>query len=63
MTPTEIKALKLLNEKGRLKATQFAEFMGWGRNPQGSAMAGAGYLARLAKKVGSFRSASSLIAA
>lgn len=51
MTPTEIKALRLLQDKGRLRATQFAEFMGWpGKSPQGAARVGAGYLARMAKK-------------
>ncbi len=51
MTPTEIKALRLLKKEGRMKATQFAELMGWpGRSPQGAARNGAGYLARMAKK-------------
>jgi hypothetical protein len=51
MTPTEIKALRLLKDKGRMRATQFAEAMGWpGRSSQGAARNGAGYLARLAKK-------------
>ena len=51
MTPTEIKALRLLQNKGRMKATWFAEQMGWpGRPPQGAARTGAGYLARLARK-------------
>ena len=51
MTPIEIKALRLLKDNGRMKATQFAEQMGWpGKSPQGAARNGAGYLARLAKK-------------
>lgn len=51
MTHTEQKALQLLSRKGMMKATWFAQSMGWaGKSPQGAARNGAGYLARLAMK-------------
>lgn len=51
MTPTELKALHLLKDKGRMRAAVFAEEMGWpGKSTQGAARVGVGYIYRLAKK-------------